>query len=869
MSSAQRRSRQRRDREAHARRRSTASTEHQQSVNRRERERRAQRRAANPGVRAEERQRDATAHARTRRISNLLNPQIIATTLEQKMQQFKWSTCKKCNEAWPGLKLDSKQLCANCRKPNPKFAKSNNMDPGEIPPALKCLSFIEQQLIAKVHPVVSVYKIGKGQQLGYTGNVINFLQDVKGFAKKLPHHPSDLMSVVVTSRHDADNYTAFRVSASRVRRALLWLKKHNMWYKDIQIDERALNSLPQDGNLHSLLATMNAIPAEFSDEVERVSDTGVPNIMQINQAAQIREAIGADDVRVPYPAMNEVPIDEFNTAGYIAQAFPCLFPTGNADLRDNRGRANPVTETEYFKHLMRLADGRFAKHPTFRFFALNSVLRWQALQTGQIFVRKSSLGNVTSEQLREMLNHNPQLIKQIMNYGAKLRGTRSYWFQRSAELADMVRSIGVPTIFFTLSAADLYWPEIFDLIDPTTTSENCTEKEILRRRTKALQENPLIADWYFVERSQQFIHKILTPRWKIKDYWYRYECALLAKMDKRCRQAKPENSDEPFGGMFVYLFGDINQLPPVLDRPLYGDGFAGELADYGQMIYRTAFTKSFILQTSHRQSGTDTEQQHLRDALDRISTGDSTQDDYDKIMTRVHSLLPAEDQIGFRGALHLFSERDPARSFNEKALTNLNMPVARIRADHNGNMASKGTEEQAMGLESTLYLSRGSRVMLKRNLWTAKGLVNGALGYVRDIVYEPGTSPTDSLPFVILVEFDKYTGPTFANNCVPIAPITTKWTEKSQNCSRTQFPLTLAWAITIHKGQGITCDKAVIHIGRREFASGLIYVGFSRVKSWNGLAVEPVFPFQLLQSIKQKKATHQRKRELERLQRMS
>ncbi|XP_055340283.1 uncharacterized protein LOC129589491 [Paramacrobiotus metropolitanus] len=206
-------------------------------------------------------------------------------------------------------------------------------------------------------------------------------------------------------------------------------------------------------------------------------------------------------------------------------------------------------------------------------------------------------------------------------------------------------------------------------------------------------------------------------------------CSLFAKMDKRCRQAKPENSDVPFGGLIVCLFGDINQLPPVLDRPLYGDGFNGELADYGQMVYRTAFNKSFILQTSHRQSGGNTDQQHLRDALDRISTGDSTEEDYNKMMTRVYSLLPAEEQINFRGALHLFSEREPAKNYNENALTQLNMPVARIRADHNGSTAAKGTEEQAMGLEPTLYLSRGSRVMLKRNLWTSKGLVNGALGY--------------------------------------------------------------------------------------------------------------------------------------------
>ena len=51
-------------------------------------------------------------------------------------------------------------------------------------------------------------------------------------------------------------------------------------------------------------------------------------------------------------------------------------------------------------------------------------------------------------------------------------------------------------------------------------------------------------------------------------------CRLLKKIDLRCRTAKPAFQNMSFGGMFVYLFGDIKQLPPVNDRPLYRDLFA-------------------------------------------------------------------------------------------------------------------------------------------------------------------------------------------------------------------------------------------------------------------------------------------------------
>lgn len=91
--------------------------------------------------------------------------------------------------------------------------------------------------------------------------------------------------------------------------------------------------------------------------------------------------------------------------------------------------------------------------------------------------------------------------------------------------------------------------------------------------------------------------------------------------------------------------------------------------------------------------------------------------------------------------------------------------------------------------------------MLKMNVWTRKGLVNGALGFVRDIIYAPGTFPPDSAPMVIMVELDKYQGPTFANNCVPITPHTVQWFNKGITCTRIQFPLALSWALTVHKAR--------------------------------------------------------------------
>lgn len=81
-----------------------------------------------------------------------------------------------------------------------------------------------------------------------------------------------------------------------------------------------------------------------------------------------------------------------------------------------------------------------------------------------------------------------------------------------------------------------------------------------------------------------------------------------------------------------------------------------------------------------------------------------------------------------------------------------------------------------------------SQKMLRQNLWTEKGLVIGALGFVKGIIYKPECNPTNSRPIFILVEFDR------------------AWLGK-------QFLIKLAYSMTVHKWQGLTLDKAVVDIG--------------------------------------------------------
>jgi len=139
---------------------------------------------------------------------------------------------------------------------------------------------------------------------------------------------------------------------------------------------------------------------------------------------------------------------------------------------------------------------------------MESITNWKSLRR-----QNPEDGQLTLEDLQSMVgNEAEQFSNRVLRFASSLRGTRQYWMQQRTRLISMVDTLGMPTIFFTHSAADLHWPDLHRLSETQNSTQNSD-----------LIENPALADWLFYYRFQKFIDVFYRQMLGAVDFWYRFE----------------------------------------------------------------------------------------------------------------------------------------------------------------------------------------------------------------------------------------------------------------------------------------------------------------------------------------------------------
>lgn len=273
-------------------------------------------------------------------------------------------------------------------------------------------------------------------------------------------------------------------------------------------------------------------------------------------------------------------------------------------------------------------------------------------------------------------------------------------------------------------------------------------------------------------------------------------------VDMACRLVR-KKPDVPFGGIQVIMSGDFFQLPPI-NR---GDARAGGFVVHSNAWQELQPTICYLSE-QHRQ-----DDEHLLDILNALRAGDIRRHHAEQLLARV-DIAPPDDAL----LTELHTVNIDVDRLNEGKLSELSGDELFYTQTTTGADNYVETLQRSVLAPATLRLKKGALVMAVKNA-SDRRYANGSIGTVID--FEPSTEYP-------LVEFKN-------GRVVSMVPETWELRDgDKKRASITQIPLRLAWAITVHKSQGMTLDAARIDL-RKAFVAGMGYVALSRVKNLHNL----------------------------------
>ena len=276
----------------------------------------------------------------------------------------------------------------------------------------------------------------------------------------------------------------------------------------------------------------------------------------------------------------------------------------------------------------------------------------------------------------------------------------------------------------------------------------------------------------------------------------------------------------PFGGKQLLLVGDIFQLEPVVSadmrtilRHYYPDPFFFSARAFGNVRIVPIELRKVYRQTDSEFIG----------MLDRIRSCNVTSDDILRLNSRVipeGSLPEAETRM----TMTLASRRDMVDYINERHLDAITKPAITFTGEITDDFP-----DNALPTDFELTLKEGAQVVFIKNDSDHRW-VNGTLGTVSALAKDRVEITLENCTSMV-IEQEMWANIRYNYNAE-----TRKITEEVLGTFK-QYPIKLAWALTIHKSQGLTFNNVVIDLGRGAFAGGQTYVALSRCRSFEGMTL--------------------------------
>ena len=290
---------------------------------------------------------------------------------------------------------------------------------------------------------------------------------------------------------------------------------------------------------------------------------------------------------------------------------------------------------------------------------------------------------------------------------------------------------------------------------------------------------------------------------------------LLDAIDYTMRSIRA--NDDLFGGVQVLMVGDPYQLSPVYkfaEKKILSNHYK-DLNFFDSKVFQNEI-KCIELKKVYRQND-----QAFLDLLNNVRLNR----DVFKSVTKLNKECIHRELEG--AAIELAPTNAVAKEINSRHLFDLKTPGADFKGEFEGEF-----DKKALPTDEVLTLKVGSQVMFVKNDQDGR-YVNGTIGTVKEL-FDQVKNPFVKVEVPGLKETVKVSSHVWEN--FEYKAVDGR-VEKKVTGAFTQIPLKLAWAVTIHKSQGLTFDKMRLNMGKGMFNAGQLYVALSRCRTMEGLSI--------------------------------
>ncbi|XP_061170324.1 uncharacterized protein LOC133179634 [Saccostrea echinata] len=402
---------------------------------------------------------------------------------------------------------------------------------------------LEERLISLRIPFMQIRELPRGGQYSVKGNVVNVPVDIQPTVNSLPRKMDENITVPVKLKkrlcYQKCDYHE-NVRPAKVLMALHWLLNNSDFYKNanINVDENWFQEITSSANeiIQELVQTqtrrdqnIDNIETDYDDdefcEVDGVGRDGNCDTLLDDASRDMNQIY-------TFAPGGQRPISLYQdpTAEYLS--FPTIF-CGKGRLQDDERQVH-VSYADIAKWELRSVDRRAAQSVPNLFFKLKKIQMKQVTDKCNLALRKCKTKgkSMTANEMKNLENVS-NLIRHNEGFFVfrQLRNSPAYLETRKKDVFAMIRQLGLPTWFISLSAADTRWNDLIRALGVLNDGKEYTDEEIDNmswfEKSKLVQKDPITCTRYFDHRFRMFMNLVLRsdhhPIGFVKDFFYRIE----------------------------------------------------------------------------------------------------------------------------------------------------------------------------------------------------------------------------------------------------------------------------------------------------------------------------------------------------------